>query len=263
MNCKDLTEKKQKALCYLKSLKWKNDVAPKNEAYKPTYIEHVANIFTHGVSIPIAIWCSCDLIHSSHNQQQYSSALIYGFVLIGLFSVSTVFHTIACFGKHKTLLELLHRSDRAMIYLFIAGSYTPWLSLRSLPPDGIAFQLRWAIWVLATLGILYQQIFHEKYKWLETTFYLIIGILPGLLAELEMSDLSGIDELKLGGFIYVIGVIFFKSDGRIPLAHAIWHLHVVAGAMIHYFAVSNYLMGSKQGPNVTGFESDIHSHQEL
>ncbi len=73
-----------------------------------------------------------------------------------------------------------------MIYLFIAGSYTPWLSLCTLPPDGFAYHLNWAIWPLAFLGIVYQQLFHEKYKWLETTFYLVIGIVPGLLATLEM-----------------------------------------------------------------------------
>ena len=73
-----------------------------------------------------------------------------------------------------------------MIYLFIAGSYTPWLSLCTLPPDGFAYHLNWAIWPLAFLGIVYQQLFHEKYKWLETTFYLVIGIVPGLIATLEM-----------------------------------------------------------------------------
>ncbi len=72
-----------------------------------------------------------------------------------------------------------------MIYIFIAGSYTPWLTLRAFPPDGWAIQLSWAIWALASLGILYQQLFHEKYKWLETTVYVIIALAPSL-AVLEM-----------------------------------------------------------------------------
>lgn len=55
-------------------------------------------------------------------------------------------------------------------------------------------------------------------------------------------DDSGLSELQLGGVIYILGVVFFKMDGRIPLAHAIWHLFVVLGSFIHYFAVLNYLI---------------------
>ena len=55
-------------------------------------------------------------------------------------------------------------------------------------------------------------------------------------------DSNGVNELQLGGFIYILGVIFFKMDGRIPFAHAIWHLFVVLGAFIHYFAVLNNLI---------------------
>ena len=100
--------------------------------------------------------------------------------------------------------EVLHRGDRAMIYIFIASSYFPWLSLvpnaakisahtghtsLSILPiffswmgvsSDLAADLRWTIWFLAAMGILYQQIFHEKYKWLETIIYVIIGLVPSV-----------------------------------------------------------------------------------
>lgn len=65
-----------------------------------------------------------------------------------------------------------------MIYVFIAGSYFPWLTLEQLPNEGWSSQMRWIVWFLAFMGITYQQIFHEKYKMLETIFYLIMGIGP-------------------------------------------------------------------------------------
>jgi len=170
---------------------------------------------------------------------QVYATLVYGTVLTGLFTVSTVFHAVAAVSNHSVWKELLHRSDRAMIYLFIAGSYTPWLNLRHL--DGVSVELRWAVWLLATLGILYQQIFHERYKALETTFYVVIALLPSL-AIWQMRDVSGLTELKLGGAVYMVGVVFFKSDGRIPMAHAIWHLHVVVGALVHFYAVNKFLI---------------------
>jgi channel protein (hemolysin III family) len=67
-----------------------------------------------------------------------------------------------------------------MIYIFIAASYFPWLTLTPLPPDGWAAELWWLIWILASCGILYQQLFHERFKWLETTFYLFMGVAPAL-----------------------------------------------------------------------------------
>lgn len=52
---------------------------------------------------------------------------------------------------------------------------------------------------------------------------------------------AGEEQLKLGGLFYMIGVFFFKSDGKIPCAHAIWHLFVAGAAFIHYFAILNHL----------------------
>jgi len=232
----------QKIQQYFKEIKWKNNPPPKNEAYRPTSIEHSANILSHGLWVLPITWYSYCLILSASTPKQYFAAWVYGCVLVGLFSVSTCFHMIASLEKNSFARDLLHRGDRAMIYLFIAGSYTPWLTLKPYHANGWAVELTWAIWILASLGILYQQIFHEKYKWLETTIYVTVALTPSL-AVFEMIEDSGISELQMGGIIYMLGVVFFKLDGRLPLAHAIWHLHVVVGSMIHYWAVAQYLIG--------------------
>lgn len=128
-----------------------------------------------------------------------------------------------------------------MIYVFIAGSYFPWLSLGDPAHPIICSVFKWAIWVLAALGIMYQQLYHEKFKTLETIFYVIMGLGPSTVIMLYGHEFEGMSELKLGGGLYIVGIVFFKSDGRIPFAHAIWHVFVVLAVSVHYFAILTYL----------------------
>ncbi|KAK2167601.1 hypothetical protein LSH36_26g11027 [Paralvinella palmiformis] len=139
-----------------------------------------------------------------------------------------------------TLKNLFHIGDRAVIYIFIAASYTPWLTLKEY--DGWGLMMLWIVWIAAMLGIYYQYTFHEQYKWLETVFYLAIGVCPSVVC-LAMKEKSGIFELAFGGMLYISGVVFFKCDGLIPFAHAIWHCFVTTGAVCHYQAVCTYLLG--------------------
>lgn len=217
-----------------------NPRAPPKEQYQPSYIEHIANIITHAVWIFPSVLGTVELYRRSRSNAQILSALVYGLTLICLFSVSTSFHCVFYCQNHRCLKDVLHRCDRAIIYIFIAGSYFPWLTIEQLPQQGWASHMRWVIWIMALLGILYQQIFHEKYKKLEIIFYLIMGICP-VLPIIAEHYLLGMMELTVGGILYVAGVIFFKCDGVIPFAHAIWHLFVAAAAYSHYYAILNYL----------------------
>lgn len=90
--------------------------------------------------------------------------------------------------RSRQLRHVLHRCDRAMIYIFIAGSYFPWLTILELPTHGWSSYLKWCVWLLAILGITYQQTFHEKYKCLETIFYLIMGLGPSVLIMIEVGN---------------------------------------------------------------------------
>lgn len=210
-------------------------------AYIPTEGEHIANMVTHGMwvlpSVAGVLW----MLHLSNGYVQHFIAILYGLSMLSLFTVSTTFHVLAyCSGKCSQLRNFFHIGDRAIIYIFIAASYTPWLMLKEY--NSSAVTVLCIVWGAAVFGIVYQYTFHERYKWLEIVFYLAIGVLPSIVV-VEMKEPEGLHELALGGIVYVSGVIFFKCDGIIPFAHAIWHCFVFVGALLHFTAVCKYLLG--------------------
>lgn len=85
------------------------------------------------------------------------------------------------------------------------------------------------------------QMYHERYKCLETLLYIVMGVGPSVVIICCGHEFSGMDELKVGGLVYLVGIFFFKADGSIPFAHAIWHVFVVCASTMHYLAILNYL----------------------
>ncbi|XP_057392557.1 monocyte to macrophage differentiation factor isoform X1 [Balaenoptera acutorostrata] len=236
-----------------------NHRAPANGRYKPTCYEHAANCYTHADSqlcllarrihhllkkflIVPAIVGSALLHRLSDDCWEKITAWIYGMGLCALFIVSTVFHIVSWKKSHlRTVEHCFHMCDRMVIYFFIAASYAPWLNLRELGP--LASHMRWFIWLMAAGGTIYVFLYHEKYKVVELFFYLTMGFSPALVVT-SMSNTDGLQELAYGGLIYCLGVVFFKSDGIIPFAHAIWHLFVATAAAVHYYAIWKYLYRS-------------------
>ncbi|XP_036196404.1 monocyte to macrophage differentiation factor isoform X3 [Myotis myotis] len=185
-----------------------NHRAPANGRYKPTCYEHAANCYTHAFLIVPAIVGSALLHRLSDDCWEKITAWIYGMGLCALFIVSTVFHMVSWKKSHlRTVEQCFHMCDRMVIYFFIAASYAPW------------------------------------YKLVELLFYLTMGFSPALVVT-SMNNTEGLHELACGGLIYCLGVVFFKSDGIIPFAHAIWHLFVATAAAVHYYAIWKYLYRS-------------------
>ncbi|KAL9700338.1 hypothetical protein quinque_003779 [Culex quinquefasciatus] len=225
----------------LKAVKMKNARAAPGCAYIPTEVEHIANVLTHGFWVLPSAYGGVNLFLRSYTSAQLLAAIIYGVALSMLFFVSTFFHCVFYCNRNRPLKDVLHRCDRAMIYIFIAGSYYPWLSLGHTTHPQIVSVIKWCVWVLAIMGIIYQQMFHERFKSLETFFYLVIGLGPSLVIIFWGHEFTGMAELKIGGLLYIVGIVFFKCDGVFPFAHAIWHLFVVFAAAVHYFAILNHL----------------------
>ncbi|XP_022063524.1 monocyte to macrophage differentiation factor 2a isoform X1 [Acanthochromis polyacanthus] len=212
---------------------------PGTKRYQPTEYEHAANCATHGLWILPSLVGGSVLYFLSVDQWHCVAAWLYGSGLTGLFITSTLFHTAAWKISHlRTVEQRFHMCDRMAIYFFIAASYSPWLMLRELGPW--ACHMRWLIWVMACIGSMYVFFFHERYKLVELLGYVTMGAVPALVI-LSMVERAGVCELAVGGVFYVVGIVFFKSDGLVPFAHAIWHLFVAVGAGIHYYAIWRYL----------------------
>lgn len=95
-----------------------------------------------------------------------------------------------------------------MIYIFIAASYFPWLNVEHFSDNELLFAMRYVVWIMAIMGILYQQIFHEKYKMLETIFYVVMGIGPSVAILNVVSNV--IFKLNLKSVLYFFLIVYFK-----------------------------------------------------
>ncbi|KAE8282764.1 Monocyte to macrophage differentiation factor [Larimichthys crocea] len=250
-----------------------NRRASANCRYQPTCYEHAANCYTHALLIVPAVVGMALLHRLSDNGWERITAWVYGMGLCALFLVSTVFHIITWKKSHmRSVEQCFHMCDRVVIYFFIAASYTPWLNLRELGP--LAAHMRWFVWLMAAAGTIYVFNYHEKVRSAEkildgstSTFSTRLTNFTGSAPELQLpqielfsnkdldevhkaekilekaqrSNTDGLQELACGGLIYCLGVFFFKSDGVIPFAHAIWHVFVALAAAVHYYAIWKYL----------------------
>lgn len=199
-----------------------------------------ANWLTHGVGCILSFIALFFLIKESFTEDiplwEALAYSIYGSCLVFLYAISTLYHSVKNV-KWKHFFRLL---DHCAIYLFIAGSYTPFALLVL---KGVwAWSIFTAIWVLAFAGIIFKVLFIGRFDKLSTCLYLGMGWLVIIAAEPLIQNLSleGLFWLAGGGGFYTFGVFFYSLD-RFRFFHAIWHLFVMAGSYCHFFAIYHYI----------------------
>src|SRR5574344_1977866 len=201
-----------------------------DENIKYTQGEEFANAFTHAIGALLSIYGIVMLAAASRNALEASSTAIFGATLFILFQSSTLYHAMV----NETAKNVFRKIDHSAIFLLIAGTYTPILLLVLPFPHSVA--LMSMIWYLAISGIIYSCM-TLKFKYLSTGLYLLMGwLLIFLFYKIWVTTSHEVVWWLLGGgIVYSIGSIFYMIKKR--YMHSIWHIFVILGAVLHYFAI--------------------------
>ena len=203
-------------------------------------VEEVANALTHGFGLALSIAGFLFLVGFAiikGDSWHLTSSLIYGASLVILYAASTVYHT-ALDPKAKKRLQVL---DHCCIYLLIAGSYTPFILI--VFRDGFGFGLLAIVWAAAAFGIAMKIIFRGRFSAVGIVLYLLMGWL-GVIAAQPLYLALGAAPLALvvaGGLSYTAGMIFFGWHG-LRHHHAIFHVFVLVGSILHFIAVAAFVL---------------------
>ena len=169
------------------------------------------------------------------------SCLLFCLSLIALYSASGIYH-FSCAPARVILI--LRKLDHAMIYVLIAGTYSPILLTQFPQPTNLYFTA--AIWTAALCGIILKLCWINAPRWLGTSLYILMGwaILADLPAIAAM-PLPAIALLAAGGICYTAGglIYLFKRPNLSPSFgfHELFHILVIFGSLFHYFMVLFYV----------------------
>lgn len=204
--------------------------------------EQIANSITHGLGILFGIVALVVLLVFSISKKDTISIVafsIYGACLILMYLSSTLYHSV----QNERAKKILRVFDHSSIYLFIAGTYTP---IALLTMEGkLRVGIMIAVWSIAIFGVIFKISTvgkFDKYKAVSLVLYIGMGWLAIFTIKpiIRMASLSFFLWILGGGLVYTVGTIFY-SIKKIPYNHAIWHLFVLGGTVLHFVGILLYL----------------------
>jgi len=168
---------------------------------------------------------------------------IFGLSLVLLYTASTLYHLLPV---SEVWVRFLRRLDHIMIFVLIAGTYTPFCLVALRGPWG--WSLLAAVWGIALGGLFMKLFWLEAPRWLSVGVYMVMGWLVVVAAGPLIRTLpsGALVWIAIGGLFYTVGAGFYATRWPNPVPgvfgfHEIWHLFVMAGSFSHYWAVFRYV----------------------
>lgn len=212
-----------------------------NNPLLETDFEEVTNTATHGLGFAASVPAAAILVSTAWQQGDwlhFSGCAVYGLALVSVYAASTGSHMF----RLPSLKNWFRAADQATIFLLIAATYTPFglAYLRSSWWMGLLA----VMWGVALYGFFSKAWFRHRVDGVSATIYLVLGWLPivSVPALAHVVPVEGFYWMLAGGLCYTVGLIFWHIDRRMPCAHAIWHLLVIAGSACHYVGIMRYAL---------------------
>ena len=212
----------------------------------PSYTrgEELFNMITHiiGGGLGFVALLACVIVAAFHQSVMgVVSGIIYGFTVILLFTMSSIYHGLKI-GKPKRVFRVL---DHCSIYLLIAGTYTPIVLTRFRevhPPD--AWLIFGIIWGLAVVGITLTAIDRKRFRIFALICYLGMGWMAIFRTNriVEVLGLPFMVLILIGGCLYTAGVIFYGLGRKKKYMHSVFHMFVNAASILHSIAIAAFVM---------------------
>ncbi len=176
---------------------------------------------------------------------QIVGASIFGASLLLLYSASALYHLLPLSDKG---IAILRRIDHMMIYVLIAGTYTP-ICLIALRERG-GWALLTAVWTAALIGFAMKIFWFDAPRWFSTLFYVLMGAIVVGFLPLLSGILPGvaIGWIVAGGVLYIIGALIYAT--KLPILnfsswfgfHEVFHLFILGGSFCHFWMIYRYIL---------------------
>lgn len=199
--------------------------------------EELANSLTHGFGLLLSVAGLFGLMLAAGSPREIASCLVYGITLVLVYATSTLYHG----ARRPDAKRRLQTLDHVAIFLLIAGTYTPFMLIALRGAWG--WSLFVAVWALAVVGAAFELTALRRLRGVMIALYIGMGwigliALKPLVAALPT---PGLWLLFGGGVSYTFGVLFYVWR-NLRYHHAVWHLFVLGGSVLQYFAVLFYVL---------------------
>ena len=213
-----------------------------------TKVKDPGSALTHFIAMILAIIAAIPLLSKAGHDSGHmhiSALAIFILSMIGLYAASTIYHTLDISPK---INKLLRKIDHMMIFILIAGTYTPVCMI--VLGDKTGWTMLTLVWGIAIVGILIHALWITCPKWFSSLIYIAMGWVCILAITKILSSMprAGFMWLLAGGIIYTVGGIiyamklpFFNSRHRYFGSHEIFHLFVMGGSLCHYVMMYGFV----------------------